>query len=252
MEYICIIIISLLSAFIGTFLGAKFLYKEQESKIKKVRDIAIRGLNIFKLYDGKPYCAATNQFNNELNISEKRAALVALHKIGIPLEIPSLNIFDIKSINLKNATIDKIEIDAMVAQIEKGHCDNLFFSDVDAYITTNQKILAFRSIAKKFVNEVLSKSKLANTNIIYADDLFLHFSYGEIQNILVFKERLANQYYYLKNGDIDHNKIIELLKEIDIGIWDGYLSWDYEAYQSMKSQTEIFHLLNNIQLNKLP
>ncbi len=35
MEYICIIIVSLLSAFIGTFLGSKFLYKEQESKIKK-------------------------------------------------------------------------------------------------------------------------------------------------------------------------------------------------------------------------
>lgn len=94
----------------------------------------------------------------------------------------------------------------MIQQIEKGHCDNLFFLDVDTYITTNQKILALRPIAKKFANEVLSKSKLVNTSIIYADDLFLHFSYGEIQNILVFKERLANQYYYLKNGDIDNKK----------------------------------------------
>ena len=167
------------------------------------------------------------------------------------MEIPSLNIFNIRSINLKNATIDKIEIDAMIQQIEKGHCDNLFFLDVDTYITTNQKILTLRPIAKKFANEVLSKSKLVNTSIIYADDLFLHFSYGEIQNILVFKERLANQYYYLKNGDIDNKKIIELLKEINIGICDRYISWDYEADQNMKSQIKMFHSLNNTQSNKL-
>lgn len=249
MEYIIIsLLTALIGGILGTYLGAKFLYKEQESKTKEVRKIAIKGLNIFKNYakKGQSFKDAENQFNNDLNVAEKRAILVALHKIGIPLEIPASNAFNISIVNFSTEEIKESDISEMIRQIEKGYCDNLFYLDVENHIIANYKILSLRKIAKRFVSEIIQKSKLMDNQIKYENDLLSKFSYGEIQLLLVFKDRLANDYYYLKStGEIDQTKIMVLLKEIDAGIWDYILSWDYEAYCSTKSQYEMLTLVKN-------
>ena len=110
------ILISLLAgaigALIGTFFGTYFLARRQENKIDKVRNIAIKGLNIIKGYakDNKTFSAANNEFNNKINIAEKRAILVAMHKLGIPIINTEKDTFNIKEIRFGNRTIDSIEI----------------------------------------------------------------------------------------------------------------------------------------------
>lgn len=77
-----------IGALIGTYGGACFLQRKQEHKVKNVRLIAIKALNIFRDYSiqKKYYSDTADEFNLKLNISEKRAILVALHKLGIPLK----------------------------------------------------------------------------------------------------------------------------------------------------------------------
>lgn len=101
------ILISLLTgtigALVGTFFGTYFLARKQENKIDKVRNIAIKGLNIIKGYakDKKTFSAANNEFNSKINIAEKRAILVAMHKLGIPIINTEKDTFNI----LNSATL---------------------------------------------------------------------------------------------------------------------------------------------------
>lgn len=86
-----------IGALIGTFGGAYFLHWKQEKKIKNVRLMAIKALDILKEYaqQKKSYADTANEFNTKLSISEKRAVVVALHKLGVPFETPTRDVFDI-------------------------------------------------------------------------------------------------------------------------------------------------------------
>ena len=90
------ITVALASALIGTYFGTFFLAKREENKVKKVRAIAIRALEIIKgyaKYNGT-YNKACQELNTKLNIAEKRAVIVALHKVGLPIQTPVNTPFD--------------------------------------------------------------------------------------------------------------------------------------------------------------
>lgn len=82
--------------------------------------MAVKALNVFKAYAKKSYIETANEFNNKLNISEKRAVVVALHKIGVPFEISTKDDFDIKKFRLKDIIIDGDEIDAKTQCCTEG------------------------------------------------------------------------------------------------------------------------------------
>ena len=88
------ILIPILAALLGGIVGAWFQNLFLQHKTNKVRKIAIRGLRVFKKYakDGQTYDTAAADFNNELNVVEKRAVLVALCKLGIPVVKPVDNV----------------------------------------------------------------------------------------------------------------------------------------------------------------
>ena len=211
------LIFSLLTAIIGAIVGAYFgtIFRENqhEKNNKKVRNIAIKALNIIKGYakDKKPFSAANNEFNSKINIAEKRTILVALHKLGIPILANEKDVFDIKEIKFGDRLIDVVEIEDAIIQIDKGHCDRLFFIEVDSYFTSNIRVEILRSIAKRYVNEVLCKSSI---------------------NI---KEGKIN----FPKDCIIKDKVQEICSEIDLGIWDNYLMWDYNAYTSVITQNKV-------------
>lgn len=101
------IIIALLSALVGTYFGTFFLSKREESKMKKVRNIALRAIKIIQGYakSSGTYDMANAELNAKLNIAEKRAVIVALHKLGLPIQTPVNAPFDIKDIKLNNEMI---------------------------------------------------------------------------------------------------------------------------------------------------
>lgn len=212
--------------------------------------MAVKALYIFKEYaqHKKSYADSANEFNTKLNVSEKRAVVVALHKIGIPFEISTKDDFDIKNLRLKDIIIDRDEIDAMILQIEKGNCDNLFFIDIESYFTSNLRLNAVRNVGKKYVEEVQSKSRVekdAPNTIVSQPDWHKVFSPGELQIIFVLRIQLANTAYFLPDGNADPVKMKTLIREIEIGLWDNYLFWEYESYQNIRAQHNLANIIQN-------
>lgn len=237
-----------IGALIGTYGGSYFLHWKQEKKIKNVRAMAVKALNVFRACAKKSYIETANEFNNKLNISEKRAVVVALHKIGVPFEISTKDDFDIKNLRLKDIIIDRDEIDAMIQQIEKGNCDNLFFIDIESYFTSNLRLNAVRNVGKKYVEEVQSKSRVekdAPNTIVSQPDWHKAFSPGELQIIFVLRIQLANVDYFLPDGNADPAKMKTLIREIEIGLWDNYLFWEYESYQNIRAQHNLANIIQN-------
>ena len=233
------------SALIGTYFGTIFLAKKQENKIAKVRDIAIKGLKVIKAYakDKVNYSVASSDFNNKLNIAEKRAILVTLHKLGLPIEFPEKELFNIKNIKLGEKPIDANEIDDMILQIEKGHCDNLFFTEVDSYFSANIRVKNVRNIAKRYVNEVFTNSERIHTGtadiVQFPNNWFENFTHGEKLNISVFRDMICNIEYFDEKGKPIIEKLNKLCKEIEVGLWDNYLFWDYNTYTNVISQNKV-------------
>ena len=239
-----------IGALIGTYGGSYFLHWKQEKKIKNVRSMAVKALDIFKEYaqHKKSYADSANEFNTKLNVSEKRAVVVALHKIGVPFEISTKDDFDIKNLRLKDIIIDRDEIDAMIQQIEKGNCDNLFFIDIESYFTSNLRLNAVRNVGKKYVEEVQSKSRVekdAPNTIVSQPDWHKVFSPGELQIIFVLRIQLANTAYFLPDGNADPVKMKTLIREIEIGLWDNYLFWEYESYHNIRDQHNLANIIQN-------
>lgn len=96
----------------------------------KVRQIAIKALDVFGRYakQGQSFDMAASEFNNSLDVVEKRAVLVALCKLGIPVVKPINDLFQIEDVKFEHKALDKYTIDLMKGQVNKGNCDDLFFS----------------------------------------------------------------------------------------------------------------------------
>lgn len=121
------ILTALIGGVIGTFLGAWLVSWFQDKKLNGVRKIAIKALELFEKYDKKSFRDASNEFNTTLNISEKQMVLVALHKIGLPIDIAGEDVFNINSVRFLDRKIEKEMIEGMVLQIKKKYCDRFFF-----------------------------------------------------------------------------------------------------------------------------
>ena len=143
-----------IGAIIGTYGGALFAAKRQEKHIKELRQVAIKALKIFQKYarNRQTYDVAASEFNNALSIAEKRVFIVALHKLGIPILATPDSKFDIQNIVFEKREIDKDEIEAIISQIQLGHCDQLFYIEPDNYFSENIRLKTLRYIAKRWVS----------------------------------------------------------------------------------------------------
>ena len=151
-NFIIALLTALIGGLIGTYFGARFLNMREESKMQRVRDIAIKALNLIKKYAKQSYRNAENDFNTSLSITEKRMVIVALHKLGVPIGVPSNEVFNIRKVFFVNTTIEEDEIDGIILQINKGFCDNLFYIDPDTYFAANYTQFAMRNAGKKYVS----------------------------------------------------------------------------------------------------
>lgn len=247
--------ITIFTAIISGFLGAWFQYWFQKRKVNKVRGIAIKALKIFQGYAKKKqtFDMVASEFNNKIDIVEKRAVLVALCKLGIPVVRPVDDSFHIENVRFEHEEIDKETIELMIGQVNKGNCDDLFFSDVEAYFSSNTRLMAVCAVAKKYVDVDFAycyydkqKDKIMHTKI--ATDLFTP---GELNILTVFKIRSSWDTFFDENGKVVQEKLDNLKKEIDLGIWDTYLFWDSESYLNIQTQNKMANVFTNAVLLNL-
>lgn len=246
MEYIIALLTAIIGGIIGTYCGARFLNKREEDKMEMVRAIGIKALEVLKKYSKQSYRNAENDFNTSLSLVEKRTVLVALHKLGIPIGTPSDESFNIKKVCFVDTPIDVDVINDIILQIQKGYCDHLFYADPDKHFAANDTLYALRSAAKKYVNEVLAQSTLNVQNKITEppQNWNLKFSLGELKPILVFRDQVDVPLNFDDKGKPKAENIKSLLKEIELGLWDSYLTWNYEAYQNIRIQSQMANIVS--------
>lgn len=239
-DWVITIISGAIGAIIGTFGGVFLLDYWQNRKNREIRDTAIKALRIFLDYHKKSFTEAESQFNTLTN-SEKRSMIVALHKLGIPMGFATNEVFDICHIRFLDRIIDKEDIKGMITQVRQGNCDNLFYIDVESYFMANFRILTRRNAACRYVLNVLSKStiNMQQKQMVSPQNWEAAFTFGEYKIILPFREQVNDIYFFDTNGYPNKEKIKTLLKDIEIGLWDEYLCWSFEAYQNVKSQNYV-------------
>ena len=253
LNVLAFILVPILTAGLGGWIGAYFGNKYRENKETRekevVRNIAIKALNIIKSYSGKSYREAEGEFNKSMSVAEKRAVMVALHKLGVPVGIPSNEIFNIREVHFVDVVVRENEINDIVLQISNGYCDKLFYMDPDTYFGSNFTLFAMRNAGKKYVSEILARSKVNMDTMVLTepDDLGTLFSLGEFKAIQVLREQVRDRVYFDQNGQPVKERIDALLKDIDLGLWDSYLMWNYENYQSVKAQIQMGQMICNPQ-----
>lgn len=251
LSIIIYILVPILTAVLGGWIGAFFGNKYRETKDLHekgiVRNIAIKALNILKSYSGKSYREAEGEFNRLMTIAEKRTVVVALHKLGIPFGIPYNETFNIREIHFVDMLVNENDINGIINQINKGYCDRLFYIDPDTYFASNFTLFAMRNAGKKYVKEILAKSKVNMETKVLTEpaELGTVFTLGEYKAIQVLREQVRDQMYFDKNGEPIKEKIDSLLKDIDLGLWDSYLMWNYENYQGVKAQIQMGQMICN-------
>ncbi|WP_337651861.1 hypothetical protein [Phocaeicola plebeius] len=57
---------------------------------------------------------------------------------------------------------------------------------------------------------------------------------------------MANTDYFSQNGQADSNKIKDLIREIEIGLWDNYLFYDYESFMNIRAQHNLANVVQNM------
>lgn len=239
-----------IGAFIGTLYGSKKLNEYQLSGKITTRKTALKAVEILKKYSGQPYSHVQSDFNTSLSISEKRAVLVALHKLGIPILVPSTISFQISDVQFSDTIISKEELESISSQIEKGNCDYLFYEDVENHFASNLRLNTLRELAKRYVNRVMKNSRYENGKISNPKNwATIYFTPGEVQAILVFHYRVSDSIYYEDNGNLRLDQTDKLLTEIEVGLWDNYLFWDYAAHQNVQNQNILTNIISGMLLN---
>ncbi len=241
------IIITLLSgavgALIGTYFAAYFISKKEEERKKVIRAIALKAINVIRQYANgeNTYDMASSEFNNKMSLAEKRTVIVSMHKLGIPVVIPSTSVFRIEVISFDKKRINEDELSAIAAQIEKGYCDHLFFLDPEKYFDENVRLRTVRSTAIRWVHEVFSNSIIDREarQVIYPENWFDSFSYGEQCAISVFRNKTSVEWYFNVKNEADKNKMEQLIRDIEVGLWDTSLYWEFENYQNLAANTSI-------------
>ncbi len=241
------LLISFVSAFIGTFIGAALHIAYGEHKKKTIRNIAFTALNLFQKYakDGKCYNVVAEDFNNAFNLSEKRAILVLLHKLGVPISIPLSGFFNIKQVSFLENIIIKEELNNMKQQIESGNCDNQFFLDVESYFNNELLVKTQRNIIIKYIDTVMAKSTLNKEEkiITFPEKWYESFSPGEFIVFSVFRNKNLESWYYNEDNTANMERIDELKREVNIGLWDEYFKWDSEAYGNLVAQRNVANVI---------
>lgn len=250
------ILTAVLGGWVGAYYGNKYRENKEAHEKEIVRNIAIKALNILKSYSRKSFREAEGEFNKSMSIAEKRTIIVALHKLGVPFGIPSNETFNIRDIHFVDTIVNDDDIDGIILQISKGYCDNLFYIDPDTYFGSNFTLFAMRNAGKKYVKEILARSMVNTETKVLTEPVEMGsiFTLGEFKAIQVLREQVRDLMYFDKNGQPIKEKIDSLLKDIDLGLWDSYLMWNYENYQSVKAQVQVGQMICNPQplINPLP
>lgn len=222
------LISSLLTAFIGTFVGAFVVIKRQEARSRYPRKLMLEVLKQLKKYDS--YQKAESEFNNR-SVVEKKAVLIALRNLGIPLRIDVINdSYDVSNVHFDDLSVNKESIDKMIDFVKKGLCDDLFFKEIgESLYNASPKIVFARSLALRFLDALTTQPGTASVEHVFSS---AGMNFNQFQVIQVFYSTVD----FIESGSVSQEKIEFAKKNVKNGVFDNLFYWDYRAFSNMNSQ----------------
>lgn len=223
---------------VGAYAGALFILRKQESTNIYPRKLINNIIDSFKKY--KNFNEVNKEFNRTYSLVQKKAVLVALKNLGIPVRVNIIDDrFDIDNIIFDSSIIEDNALKEMKKYVDMGLCDNLFFKEIDSsFHNSSPKII----LARKNAIKVLETMKKQKANIT-AGELALQadLSWNQFEVINVFWKTLMVDNI---DGSNDEGKIDAAIQDVKNGIFDHLYYWDSRAYQNMYEQIVTFTNLN--------
>ncbi|ATM00747.1 hypothetical protein CK910_21450 [Aeromonas sp. CA23] len=242
MDYILAFINSIkdiaIPAFVGTWAGAYIIIWRQESKLKYPRKLMTDILDLLGKYDS--YQKAESDFNNRSAI-EKKAVLVALKKLGVPVQLNILNdAFDIDNVKLGNEKVSSDTIIKMKEFVKKGLCDDLFFKEIESnFYSAPPKIIFARNLALTFLDALATQGD--DVKLIHVVEKAAKMNWNQFEIIQVF----YNTVDFTSDKKISVEKINAAKTNVNNGVFDHLFYWDIRAFNNMNSQRNVADILVN-------
>lgn len=95
----------------------------------------------------------------------------------------------------------------------------------------------------------MAKSSSKDKVTYYPDSWHNDFSDGELRSILVLMKHLNEETNFDINGHPKTDVIENMLRDIDRGLYDNYLVWDYEMYENMLLQKDATRKMHQLTTN---
>jgi hypothetical protein len=230
--------VGVLTAFIGTWGGAWVIIKRQEAGRKYPRQLLLEILETLKGYD--TYRLAENHFNNRSTV-EKKAVLVPLKNLGIPLRIDVIDdSYDVEHVHFDDKAVDKRAIEKMCDFVKRGLCDDLFFKEIGAdFYNASPKIILARDLAIRFLDGWATQP---NTATIADVMRAARVNTNQFQVIEIFYKTVD----VIENGNAAAAKIDAAKQNVRNGVFDHLFYWDVRAYENMNSQRTLADTVNRL------
>jgi hypothetical protein len=237
---------TIISSLVGTFFGAWIIIKRQESKNIYPRELLIDILNMFEKYNEKPYSKAQDDFNTRSSV-EKKAVLVALKNLGVPVRINIIeDRFDIENIAFDKITIKKEELEKMKKFVDHGLCDTLFFKEIDNnFHNVPPKLLRARNMAIQALESckksITDDKKPPFTNGYIAEQSGLSWNQFEVIGVCMSMIDYTTK-----------DKIDAAIKDVKDGIFDHLFYWELNSFSNITAQKNVANLISEIIKPSLP
>ncbi len=239
------IVVSAIATLVAAVIGSLLTYRYATEKYRRARCLTVASLNVLCKY--KHYDESISEFNAAFSKAEKSVIIICLYHLGIPIVLPLDGQLDLQSIVFGKEEIDKKELCRMRKLVESGMCDEMFYRDYKTFFSADVKISHLRSLAKRFVEEALTFSSVANGVRSIPGYYMNRFTIGENRALHAFSKAVNVTDYYKQDGTFDARHGKDIASEIDAGLWDAYLLMPAEAYINMDTQYSVMMgMLRNI------
>ncbi|HHH1368325.1 TPA: hypothetical protein ACPZHQ_002259 [Yersinia enterocolitica] len=224
--------ITILATFIGAWTGAWVIVRRQELKNIYPRELLSGVLNKFLGYP--TYDKAKDEFN-KYSLVEKKAVIVALKNLGVPIVINIANdTYDIENIKFDEKPVTKEAITKMIDFVNKGLCDDLFFKEIGSnFFNASPKIIFARELAIKFLDALSTQPNTTTINDIMR---VASINFNQFQVIQVFWSTVD---VFNDDNTLSGTKIKNAKANVKNGVFDHLFYWDFRAFSNLSSQKNL-------------
>lgn len=180
------------------------------------------------------YDKARDEFNKYSHV-EKKAVIVALKNLGIPIIINITDdAYDIENVGFSEKPVSEEAINKMIDFVNKGLCDDLFFKEIGSnFFNAPPKIIFARELSIKFLDALSTQPNTTTVNDVMR---VASINFNQFQVIQVFWSTVD---VFNDDNTLSSEKIKNAKANVKNGVFDHLFYWDFRAFSNLSSQKSL-------------